>query len=125
VCGIHRRGHRLDNVINDVKINGSSGKIKTNGIELPKGILGFESNCDPIPQSSGSRRSNLKRIISNQIFDFRDEIKIEGLFTWYKSQGSNNHPTRQDLEKSMPRGTFLPAISDLLVHVGGRLFDSS
>jgi hypothetical protein len=65
-----------------------------NGLKPPKGILGFESTCDPIPQSSGSRR-NLKRIISNQIFGFRDEIKIENLFTWYKSQGSNNHPTRR------------------------------
>jgi hypothetical protein len=71
-------------VINNLKIDGLSGK-KTNGLKLPKGILGFESTCDPIPQSSGSRRSNLKRFIWNQIFGFRDEIKIEDLLTWYKS----------------------------------------
>jgi hypothetical protein len=72
-------------VINNLKINGLSGKNKTNGIEPPKGILGFESTCDPIPQLSGSRHSNLKRIISNQIFGFMNEIEIEDLFTWYKS----------------------------------------
>jgi hypothetical protein len=72
-------------VINNLKINGLSGKNKTNGIKPPKGIIGFKSTCGPIPQPSGSRRSNLKQIISNQIFGFRDEIKIENLFTWYKS----------------------------------------